>query len=77
MSKKESTNQRVRVHENRTLYRGIVLTYWDFKRVDTNTRCFIGERVLLSLAGTRVELFIFIILTNQPVVIDIYPKCCQ
>ena len=30
MSKKESTNQRVRVHENITLYRGIVLTYWDF-----------------------------------------------
>ena len=71
---KESTNQSVREQENKTLYRSIELKNWDFKRMDTNTWCFIGETVLLSLAGTRVELFPFIILTNQPVVIDICPN---
>ena len=45
--------------------------------MDTNTWCFIGERILFSLAGTRVELFPFIILTNQPVVIYICPNVFQ
>ena len=74
---KESTNQRVKVQENISLYRGIELKYWDFKRKDTNTWCFILETVMLSQAGTRVELCLFISLTIQPVVIDICPKRCQ